>query len=155
MLFPLLVGLGGESNSFVNPVASQAAESYLPPSSLDYPSPADLSFGLPQESYGVDSSEATKDENPEEANPTTGPRPLPGQLADLSDIHDYYDQLPNGLQSYYDQAEDYYYDDQYDQDLELAPPVAPDTGYGSPGRRQTRRVDPVRKEWTSYQELLG
>ena len=147
--------LGGESNSLVNPVASQAPESYLPPSSLDYPSPADLSFGLPQESYGVDSSEATKDENPVEANPTTGPRPLPGQLADLSDIHDYYDQLPNGLQSYYDQAEDYYYDDQYDQDLELAPPVAPDTGYGSPGRRQTRRVDPVKKEWTSYQELLG
>ena len=134
----------------VNTVASQAPEAYLPPPSLDYPSSEDLSFGLPQDnpSYGNEAIIGTH---------ASGPRPLPGQLADLSDLpdlEDYYDQLPNSLQSYYDQAEDYYYD-QYDQDLELAAPVAPDTGYGSPGRRQTRRVDPLRRGWMSYQELLG
>ena len=52
--------------------------------------------------------------------------------------------------SYYDQAEDYY----FDEDLDLADPVAPDTGYGSPGRRHPRRVDPLRRGWMSYQELL-
>ena len=137
----------------VNTVASQAPEAYLPPPSLDYPSSEDLNFGLPQDnpSYGLDSNEAIIGTH------ASDPRPLPGQLADLSDLpdlQDYYDQLPNSLQSYYDQAEDYYYD-QYDEDLDFAAPVAPDTGYGSPGRRQTRRVDPLRRGWMSYQELLG
>ena len=141
----------GRPSSPVNTVASPAPEAYLPPPSLDYPSSEDLSFGLPQDnpSYGNEAIIGTH---------ASGPRPLPGQLADLSDLpdlEDYYDQLPNSLQSYYDQAEDYYYD-QYDQDLDLAAaPVAPDTGYGSPGRRQTRRVDALRRGWMSYQELLG
>ena len=151
---------GNQPNSVVNTVASQAPEAYLPPPSPDYASSDDLSFGLPQDNpnYGIDSNQPGVAPNYGESASASGPRPFPGQLTDLSDLpdlQDYYDQLPNSLQSFYDQAKDYYYDDQYDQDLDLAAPVAPDSGYGSPGRRQTRRVDPLRRGWMSYQELLG